>query len=744
MDPKFLEELQKLKEQKSADLNKIQDDLTQFNIPDFEDSQEEKEDEISEENATAGGTIKFEKVTDQIPIPHPPVPGGRRGRKPDADAVAEKAKKKKKKTLIAVFSSLASVVAVTVILLVVYFGVRNANMTKYSYPYWGMGVAIENGVSEYSFFGNLKSITRYGTIGQVEALAEFEKGTCVKETVFSPEGAVEYYYTHSYENGHRILSTYHRDGKMVSSVKYTLLADGTIQTETTYYEEENRVELSVITLNEDGNISSEDRYVEGKLFRRRVYSRTLVLEETYFDENQQVTYRTVYEYEGKLLKTQTDYDGTGAITTRTVNQYNDKNLLTKTIRYDGQGVIISYDTYNYDLNSNPIKQVSYGADGTMQQQILRVFNDKNRITKETALKADGTVLYCNGYDYDENGYVSKSIVYDNNNSNSIQEYTLFTRDEKGSITESNIYNSGNILIRKILYNQAGFISECYTFSNTGVLQQEEKYKYDEKQRQTEIDVTIYNEIGVKQSHYNELFNDQGFVTVRVEEDFVEKTYEQKLFQYHNDGWKLNEVAYDASGKKVHDRTFNEKEQVIKETICDDGKEALYFEYTYNEKNLVILRKTFDMLTNTLFNTVITYGPEDTVISEVDSDTENNLICKREYNEKGLIELQINYDEGGVADSYCKYEYDAQDRIIVEEVSDSENEIIQRTVYYYWTDGSFYYIIYDSDGNAIEDSRGPEFLGQSTPPNQPDDSENTEDTDDTDNTDVSETTDTQDN
>ncbi len=734
MDPKFLEELQKLKEQKSADLNKIQDDLAQFNIPDFEDTEEE----IPEEESS-GGTIKFERVTDQTPVVRPPVPGGRRGRKPEISEEEIAAKKKRKTVRNAILISAASVVAVVLVAIAVFFGVRNANMTNYSYPYWGMGVAIENGVPEYTFFGNLKTLTQYGPIGQVEALAEFEKGNCIKETVFTPEGDVEYYYTHEYDDGYRILSTYHVDGQMVISAKYTPIADGKIQTETTFYLEENRVDTTIITLNEKGNISSEEFYNEGIKYLRKIYTGTLVLEETYYNENQEVVHRIVYEYEEKLLKTQTEYDGSGAITTRTVHQYNDKNLLTKTICYDGQGVILNYDTFNYDLNDNPIKQVSYAGDGTMQQQILRVFNDKNRITKETALQADGIIIYCSGYDYDEKGYISKSIVYDKNNSTVISEYTLYTRNDAGSVMEMHTYNSGNILTVKILYNNAGFITNHCKYSDTGVLLTEEKYKYDEKQRQTETDVVTYSEVGEKLSHYNELYNTKGLVTVRVDEIFAQNFYEQKLFQYHKDGWKLSEAAYDASGKKLYDRTFNEKQQIVDETLCENGQDILFFEYTYNEKNQVSFQKTFDMQTNILTKTIYTYSEDGSLLSAVHTDNQDRLLHKQQYNAFGLVILQTNYGEGGVADSYYRFDYDEENRLIVQEFLDEKQKVLQKTVYYYWDDGSHYYIVFDENGIPLEDSRGPEFL-EDEKPNPEDDPENT-DTENSDQTDTSDTTDT---
>ncbi len=709
MDPKFLEELQKLKEEKNADLEKI--DLGQLSIPDFEDV-EIPEDQLGTEieEEISGGTIQFTPVTKSEPENAPTPSGGRRARKSVKPEIDEETRELRAKIRKTVLIASASVLAFFAILFTSIFGIRNANMKNYTYQYWGMGLAIDDGIKDFSFLGNLKKITQYGNIGQINAIAEFKKGNCIKETVFTSDGNVDYYFTHEYEDGYRILSSYYEDGQMIQSVKYTLTEEGKIKAESTYYLENNRTETSILTLADTGNVLSAEYYTGTVLTHKDTYNGTLVTEKIFYDEAKIITNRIVYEYNNaKQLLTQTEYDAKNAIQGRIVNQYNEKGLLTKTIQYDGAGAILEYDTYNYDLNNNPIKQVTYSGDGTMKSQVLKVFNDKNQVIKETDLNADGSIAYCSGYDYDEKGYVAKSIVYNTQNSTVIDLYTLFSRNESGMVIESNVHNSADVLVEKTKFNDAGFLTELYKFNDAGTLTLEQKSKYDSKQRLTEKSVTNFSDSGEKIDHFSEQYNEKGLVTMKINEITAENRYEQFLYAYHEDGWKLQETLFDKSGKTIYDRIYNEKEQIRTETLYENGRELEFNEYTYNEKNLVIIRKSLDSRTKILTKTSYSYNENDILVESLDTNILNTPIVKKQYNESGLVSSQTDYDSDGKFESHNSFEYDELGRVIVKQTYGETNNLINKTVYYYREDGGYDYTLYDEYGVAIEDSRGQEFL-----------------------------------
>lgn len=708
MDPKYLEELKKLKEQKDQDLSRIQR-LADLSIPDLEEEKSITQAEIpSEEPETMSGeTIKFDPVPQTETETAPSPAEGKRGRKPGKETAEERAKRTKA-TKIALIS-IAGVVAVLSVLLAIFFGARKANRSKFTYDYWGMGIAIENGVYDYTFFGNLKNITLYDEIGQVKALAEFEKGNCIRETFFTAEGDVAYSYTHEYNEQQRTLSAYYKDGQLVQSVKYTRIDDSKIRAEKTYHLEENRTEISVLTL-KNGGLFIQEFYDGEVLLSKQSYEGTLVSESTEYLSDGGIKEKIVYEYNSsKKLSTQTSYDADNNILSRMVNQYNEKSLLTKTLYYDGKGSIQNYTTYNYDLSNNPIKEVNYTGDGTMQQQTLRVYNDKNKVKKETCLRSDGTIIYCNGYDYDEKGYIKKSIEYNVDNSTVIDKYTLYQRSEGGSIEQTETYNAGNILIEKSIYNKHGFLSKWYQFNGAGIMIKEEKMDYNKNKSLTQKEASQFSDTGDKIFFTKEQFNESGLVTLRISEGPAPESYEHYIFQYDNSGLKSNETLFDRNGKTIYDRQYNSKSEIMSESLYENGEKVFYNEYTYNQKGLVETNKSLDIAQSRITVISYTYNKNDFVIQTLEAEESGALICKKEYDANGNVETQYNYDYNGEVSTKEKYQYDSKNNVIAKEVFDKRGYLTSKFIYYYKTDGTSYYTEFNSDGIVVNDSRGPQYI-----------------------------------
>jgi len=707
MEPNYLDELKKLKAQKDADLNQSQP-YDSPSIPNFEEAPAPVA--PAEPTPPADETIKFEPVT-QPSEDRPVQVGSRRARKPSPEEIARR--KKKKKIKMALIISGASLVAVIATLLIVFFAVKNANLAKFSYEYWGMGLNIENGVKEYDFFGNIESMTRFDQTGQPQLVAEFEDGLCIKETRYDAEGNVICYYTHEYVDGVRSLSAYFTDGKMVYSEKYTVQSSTSVRADRTFHQEENRVENGIITL-EDGKIVLREIYVNTVLTRKDTYNGDLITQVESYDDAGLLKNRIVREYDTvkKLMLSEVIYDGNAVTLSRTVNEYDAKtDLLKKIIRYDGLGEIIDYDTYNYDLNNNPIKQVRYAKDGTIQEQIVRVFNDKNKVTKETYIGADGMVTHSMGYDYDDSGFISKSIVYSpENDGTTIKEYTVYTRSPSGAITQLDVFNANNIQTKKTLFNAAGFITEHYDYSELGVLLNVEKFKYDAKQNVINKETSTYAEDSTLLLYLNEQYDEKGQVMVYTIDDTKANRHEQVICRYDAEGNLAQQTIFDKSGKPMRDVTLDAEGRIVKELLYDDGRESELNEYVYNEEGMIVQKKATDRKTGTLKNSAYTYDKDGIRTSEVISDAQNRPVKKLEYNENGLITVQTLYDaEAGIPSSIEQFEYDTEDRIIVKEVLDGEENVLSKIVYYYRPDGSYDYTEYDENGKVIADSRGDEYI-----------------------------------
>ena len=362
----------------------------------------------------------------------------------------------------------------------------------------------------------------------------------------------------------------------------------------------------------------------------------------------------------------------------------------------------------------------------MEFQILKVYNEKNRVSKETGLSADGSTQYCYGYDYDSNGYVFKFIVYDTENSTVIRQYTLMTRNEAGTVIETNTYTASNSLIERILYNEYGFITNLYQYNANGNLIQEETAQYDNKQRTTQREYTYYSDDGKKTKFLSQQYNEDSLVIVQIEDDLVQDFYIQRLFEYHADGWRQKETGFDKAGKTLFDRRYDEKERVVAETLYVNGAETAYNEYTYNEKDLVVLKNSLDAQTNTLTKTAYTYDDEGILLSTLDSNVNGVPMVKREYDENGVVAFETIYAEDGSIALNVRFEYDEEGRIILEENYDAEGIFTGKTVYYYRPDGGVDHTVYDSSGLVVEDTRNPVDL----PENEEDSEESDDETTDT--------------
>ena len=723
MDPNYLDELKKLKEQKDADMDKLHD-VARMSVPNMEESPSAPEEEPKAEEPTEE-TIKFAPVSQEEEVKTPPPPGGRRARRPSEEEI-KKRKKKKKIKLIALISSV-SAVAVMAVLLIVYFAVRNANLAEYYNEYWGMGLNIENGVTEYDFFGNIQTMTRFDTLGQPEYVAEFRDGKCIKETKYNADGSVAYYYTHEYDGTEKTLSAYFEDGQMIMSEKYNRKDAQTVQADRTYHKEENRVENAVIKV-VDGKIIQREVFSNGVLILRNLYDGVMITQVERFDNEGMLLSRTVNEYnrEKQLLLKQTEYDANNTPLSRIVMEYDEKtDLIKKTIRYDSLGEIVDYDTYNYDLNNNPIKLIRYSKDGNILEMIQRVYNDKNLITKETSQKADGTILYSKGYDYDENGFVSRAITYDPIDSTAIQSYTLYNRTISGAITQSMTYNANNVLVEKLLYNEAGFVTENSTYNEQGIMLRSEKTSYDGKQNIAQKDISTFNEMGQMLLFLSEQYDNQGRVTLKTSDNAETGEYEQILCRYTAEGFLNQQTVFDRNGKTLRDETLDAQGRVIGETVHKNGAESEINEYVYNELNQVVQKKHLNLATGERIQYSYTYTEEGLLHTCVEKDSEGLVIAQKTYDDAGFVVEQTVYDHYSNTSETKHFEYDSEGRVIMEETYDNEDRLVTKMVYYYRPTGGFDYTLYGPDGTVLEDSRTGEGLEPDTDSHSAEDSETTD-------------------
>lgn len=698
MDPKDLEELKKLKEQKYADLEKLQE-LARMSIPDFEAAEQTSPDEAS------GETIKFSPVINPSDeqAKRRSGKGGNRGKKPSSTEVSRKRRKIRKWIVRIVLMILLVLIIWS---LVGFFKMRNENRTRHAYYYWGMGAAIENATEEYAFDGNIIKMTQYDILGNVKAIAEFKNGNCVKETVYNSDGTELGYYTHQYNAGMRNLTAYYEGKKLIHAVKYTLdEQDPTkVYGEKIYYLEDNRIENLILNLDTKGNVLNETILSNGKIARVNTYSQTDIIETKIYDSEENLMQWKSYEYNPSGLPTsESIYGADNKLVSRTETEYSTIGLPTKVTRYSSDGSVRDYEIFGYDANRNPTKYVHYTGYGTVIEQIIRIYNSKNLVTKETGMNAEGDVTYCYGYDYDASGNVSRKVTYNNDNNALMDGYTVYTRDANGLILKTEEFDTNNRIIAKASYNTMGLIAEAFRYSASGSVAEKTTYLYDDLQRMLKKTVTMYNEASQEICFIEEQFNVLGSVTVRVAEDFVTGEYYQHLFHYAADGMLTGQSEFDKNGRLTSDKSFDVIGQITKEVVYVTGRETFTYIYSYDSSGNVIRKIVTDHLAAETKQYNYTYNPDNQIQEELISDKDGVPLTKLEYDYDGYLTSKVNYRKGEVYTTVI-YTYNGFGQLEEESTFDKRGKLKTTKVYSYAEDGSQSYVEYDDDGKVIGQSK----------------------------------------
>lgn len=697
MDQNYLDEIRKLKEQKEAELNNLQE-AAKFSIPNFDETEDDEPSEAS------GETIKFEPVayesTEQKVSPL--VAGSRRARKPTEQEILKKKKMKKIRTICLICAG--AFVALVAILAAIFFAIRTANQAKYVYEYWGMGLYIQDGEPEYTFFGNLKTLTGYDEIGQVQKRAEFKDNQCIRETYFNVEGEPLYYYAHEYEGGERILSAYFEGGQIVMSETYTRIDGNQVFAERTYLQEEGRTETAKLLI-EDGCLKTRQVYEGQNVASVTSYKGTLITKELFLNADGTQKSRTEYRYDAKTnaLLNKTEYNAQDVKSGSTEYHYDSKNRLQKVILKDGNDNRLSSEEYSYGSTANPTLKVIRDASDAMVNQIFYTYDAKDRIIKETCMLADNTVSYSYGYEYNAEGFVIKSFVYNKQNPAIYDEYVLYTRAPDGTVKETRSFTATNIPIEASVFNDAGFLIEHYAFNFAGQKILEQKNQYDSKMRLSMKLEKTYDDTGSLLTHVTEQYDSKGKVSISINENTAENFYEKSLYVYGETGNVLQRTVYGKDGKLLRDEVLDDKGRVAKVSLFENGNRVKYNEYTYDEFDRVSKKMIRDYVILETTIVFYTYDELGVLISTYETDEVQTILNEKQYDAQGNTTVKTTYNPDGTLLNTIEYEYDDQNRVIAEHVYGPDRKIITRTVYYYDILGNQTHIKYGPNGEVLENT-----------------------------------------
>lgn len=262
----------------------------------------------------------------------------------------------------------------------------------------------------------------------------------------------------------------------------------------------------------------------------------------------------------------------------------------------------------YDDNNNATKEITYHADGSIEQIFEMKYDAQGKLVEEFLYYEDNEIADHKKYERDAQGNIKKELVYYNDETFDTIEYKYdsemnliekTTVNSDGETDEKEIfeYSKGNIILhaefdsvnKKLsetiyLYNEAGKITELTEWDS----ETDKKFKT----------VNQYNDNGIliKQLRYLKdnliaklefEINENNKVYIVLDEDTKHKN--TLKINYEEKGNVIEEAEYDRNDELNHSirRVYNENNDVIESTVFIDHRIEGYQEnyrirYEYSE------------------------------------------------------------------------------------------------------------------------------------------------------------------
>lgn len=519
-------------------------------------------------------------------------------------------------------------------------------------------------------------------------------------------------------------------------------------------------------------------------------------EVVYFDENENETACTTYDANGDILEELTykytyDKDGSvilikeyegSSLTKETVYSYTTYKY-AKSITYKSKETLYyddEKDVYIYDENNDYISITQYGTNGEIVRlsEFEYIYDDLGNLASEkefvngnltheyeySCRADDPTYTYrsklvyyeADGYKYvtfyDESGYVTKEIYYDNDGEIDYECTHEYTFDDKDNMLSKKEYTDGK-LIREYEYSyKTSNPSETFQSKRTDYYDDSTKrveiynenretvsateydaegnvtysstfeYEYDdngellkryeyENGKLTDINEYAYYPDDPGRTYFNKhiiyyedasyriiVYNTRGSI-ISDTHYFADSTKHETL--YDGDGNTLSETYYDVDGyiseERTYEYTFDDKGNVVLEKEYKNGKLYSQTEYSYKTDDPEdIYRSQRTYYYDDLSKEIVKYDEYGATVSSVVYDAQGNVtfsvIYENEYDSEGNFLNEKKY-ENGVLTCLWEYSYYTDGH--------SGTHVSQRTEYF--NDGSILVTVYSEDDEITSET-----------------------------------------
>ena len=258
-----------------------------------------------------------------------------------------------------------------------------------------------------------------------------ENGNTLQEEKYSADGELEERNTYRYNASGKLLEHALLYAAEDATEKRILKRDdaGKLLVETKYYGDDSG-EHTEYTYNEQGEPVERKNYdEEGNFLSRDVFtydSKGGLSEQVSYNENEEVISRTTFRSLEDNAIEQCEYEGAGKLVSKTVAKFNEAGKEVSSVQTTPEGKLISGVTTTFDGHGNVLeRQFKDFYSKTVRYQ----YDDQNRCPMQELFDGNGMLLRKNLYEYDTEGNLTSEQTYEMDTSRGGRDKHFETRYE---------------------------------------------------------------------------------------------------------------------------------------------------------------------------------------------------------------------------------------------------------------------------------------------------------------------------
>jgi hypothetical protein len=237
---------------------------------------------------------------------------------------------------------------------------------------------------------------------------------------------------------------------------------------------EDKEKIEKVAVKEVSLIAKETSYYsDGMLDEYTVYiykeNSTEILKEEVYGNMDEIIERYVYKYQNGNLVKKVSLNPDGNYMSSRVYEYNDRNLLESEARYDENDIVQSVSKYVYDADNNKVRWNLYDGEGVLlayntysyennKNTGIDFYNPYGKLQKYTVIEYDDTFNKIKESFFLPNGKLENYINYEYEEGLLVSERSYRSQDALSKNIEYEYDGNGDI-IKIYYYNQKQILTE---------------------------------------------------------------------------------------------------------------------------------------------------------------------------------------------------------------------------------------------------------------------------------------------